>query len=1370
MKLHTRPTIGLIVCKPLNDPRSFQVWSGVSDAALTRGVNVICFPIELTHTGREQDEGLLELVSATRLDGLAIFHWLDTKEEFEEFYAPYKPLPVVTISRTFEGFAGVMEDNYQGMRNLMRHLLEEHGYRRIAYIHGPVHCQPSEDRYRAYVDSLREFGIPLDRTLLVPRVPDSTFVTPQRGAEAVKILLDQRKLRPQQDIEAIVARSDDMASGAMQELRRRGVQVPYDVAVAGYDNTDVCRTTTPPLTSALLPFYEIARQSTGLLVDMMNGIREPEHIRLPGELIVRQSCGCLPPTVKHALVNTETVDKAPVETILTRQRDALLTAISCAVGDVSLDPEAVNDLVMSFIAELNGDRSGRFLQHLDTVLREVIESGKEVAVWQNAISVLTQYAAHVRTHPPSCRAENLCQQARVMVQELTQWARACQAAKETEQASALRRIGQSLITTFDIAELMDVLARELPRLGFPGCYLSLYEQPDSPAGTARLVLAYTEHRRLETTSEGQPFPAQQLAPEGIFPQHRHFSMVVEPLYFRDDQIGFALFEAGPRDGNMYDILRSEISSALQGALLVKRMSQRSAELARQKYILETFMASVPDAIYFKDRESRFTKTNPAHALRVGVDDPSLVSGKNDFDFFPEEQARSKYEQEQRIIQTGQPVLAREEPDGENHWALTTKMPLRDEHGDIIGTFGISRDITDLKRAEAETQQQLQEIRVLYTISWIVANTPDMREGITQALGKYLRFLNLKQGGISLLTPDQQGSVLYALYLNGQLQPPEPDPLNLSQAEREILATGQPLAIYDAPHDPRLDVHKEFIRTYHVKSLLLVPLFMRGRVIGLLEADATEEPRHFSGREIRLSQNIAHQIATAIENTRLFEEEQHQRQEAEAANRTKTLFLSQMSHELRTPLNGILGYTQLLKHDRELTEAQRRAIETIHQSGEHLLALIAELLDYAKASAHKIELLPRPFSLQAMLDGLADMTSLRARDKGLEFYADIPAQLPSALYGDEHHLRQILLNLITNAIKYTEKGSVTLRVVCRNRLSDLPTPAPSWEGNIKSDESLTTSFRFEVTDTGIGMSPEHQQQIFTPFYQIGESQSSLEGLGLGLAICHQLIGLMGSELHVNSTPGHGSAFWFDLDLPLCDDKPEFGDIADLSRIIGFKLPSHDGEQRRLVIVVADDDPHNRNILRDSLSPLGFDIVDTSNGEQALRIVRESPPDLVLMDLHMPGMDGFEAARRIRAWEANHPSIPIIAMSASVSPETRQRSLTSGFDDFLDKPVQRGNLLKCLQRHLHLEWIHEEGDEPAEPPCPGKNDPVVFPPQEMVSELVKYAETGALTDLRQKIAHIKSLQPDLRPFAEIIQRWTDEFQFEHIVTYLTNRHDT
>jgi PAS domain S-box-containing protein len=281
-----------------------------------------------------------------------------------------------------------------------------------------------------------------------------------------------------------------------------------------------------------------------------------------------------------------------------------------------------------------------------------------------------------------------------------------------------REIGAALITTFDVAGLMDTLAQNLPRVGIPSCYLSLYEDPQpyhylQPAPEwSRLILAYNEKGHIPLKAGGQRFRSRELMLEALWPQEKPFSFVVESLYFQESQLGFVLFEVGPREGATYKALRTQISSAVQGALLVQRVQERSAALARHQYILDTFMANVPDSIYFKDRQSRITHANPAHARGFGLHDPSEEIGKTDFDFFPKEQAQPKYEQEQEIIRTGWPILALEEPCAHGRWVLTTKMPLRDEHGEIIGTFGISRDITELKRMQATLEKANAEINTL----------------------------------------------------------------------------------------------------------------------------------------------------------------------------------------------------------------------------------------------------------------------------------------------------------------------------------------------------------------------------------------------------------------------------------------------------------------------------------------------------------------------------------------------------------------------------------------------------------------------------------------------------------------------------------
>jgi PAS domain S-box-containing protein len=295
---------------------------------------------------------------------------------------------------------------------------------------------------------------------------------------------------------------------------------------------------------------------------------------------------------------------------------------------------------------------------------------------------------------------------------------------QTEQRKRiLGAIGTALATNFNVNHLADILARELPHLGISRGYLALYENPQSyryphsPPPWSRLVLAYDQQNpagssRAELEPDRRRFPSRQLVPPEFLSQEGAYTLVVQALYFQNKQIGFMLLGGNQQDSDVFEMLRAQISSALQGALLVERVQENAAEIARQKYVLDTFMDSVPDTIYFKDRDSRITQVNRAFADRFGVDQSVNPVGKSDFDFFAEDVARPKYEQEQEIIRTGQPILGLEEPDAGDHWVLTTKMPLRDENNEIIGTFGISRDITDLKQAQQDLKLANQEISAL----------------------------------------------------------------------------------------------------------------------------------------------------------------------------------------------------------------------------------------------------------------------------------------------------------------------------------------------------------------------------------------------------------------------------------------------------------------------------------------------------------------------------------------------------------------------------------------------------------------------------------------------------------------------------------
>ncbi|NVM77249.1 signal transduction histidine kinase/ActR/RegA family two-component response regulator [Duganella sp. SG902] len=382
--------------------------------------------------------------------------------------------------------------------------------------------------------------------------------------------------------------------------------------------------------------------------------------------------------------------------------------------------------------------------------------------------------------------------------------------------------------------------------------------------------------------------------------------------------------------------------------------------------------------------------------------------------------------------------------------------------------------------------------------------------------------------------------------------------------------------------------------------------------------------------------------------------------AEVANRAKSAFLASMSHELRTPLNAVLGYTQILKRDKSLSTAQQAGISTIQQGGQHLLALINDVLDLSRVDAGKMEFHPKPVRLGELLSVVADIMRVRAEQKHLHFELALIAGLPQAVSVDETRLRQVLLNLLGNALKFTDRGAVRLHV--------LPLPAEPGQG------ADVARVRFEVLDDGIGIAPAQHEAIFRPFEQVGDVSRRAGGTGLGLAISRQLVQLMGGKLQVESAPGKGSRFWFDVPLPVVEAP---GATAGTEHIAtGYVGP-------RKTILVVDDVATNRALLRDLLGSLGFRTLEAENGMSALMQTQAVRPDMVLLDMVMPGMDGIETLRRLRA-DARTADTPVLIISASSTPEEEERSLEVGAKAFLPKPVNEHDLLREIGAHLKLEW--------------------------------------------------------------------------------------
>ena len=460
--------------------------------------------------------------------------------------------------------------------------------------------------------------------------------------------------------------------------------------------------------------------------------------------------------------------------------------------------------------------------------------------------------------------------------------------------------------------------------------------------------------------------------------------------------------------------------------------------------------------------------------------------------------------------------------------------------------------------------------------------------------------------------------------------------------------------------------------------------------------------------------------------------------ADGANRAKSDFLANMSHELRTPLNGILGYAQILQRSEPLTHKGRGGVDIIYQCGSHLLTLINDVLDLSKIEAGKLELHPTAFHLPSFIQGVAEICTIRAEEKAISFDLQIDSELPTGVCGDEKRLRQVLLNLLGNAVKFTEKGGVIFAVDVIK--------------NLESSTQNLSRIRFRVQDTGPGMTPEQVKKIFLPFEQVGDVKKQSEGTGLGLAISQKIVALMQSEIAIDSRAGVGSIFSFEVELPQAQNWTDSSRIIEQGTVLSYK-----GDDKYKILVV-DDRWENRAVLVNLLEPIGFEMIEAADGKEGLDRALATAPDLILTDLAMPVMDGFEFLRQIRA----HPQLRdaiVLVSSASVFELDRQKSLDAGGNDFLPKPVQADLLLGLLKKYLQLEWVYGETVDAGEKAQQAMISKMQLPAIEILQLLNEQAQAGDL-DAVIEIAEQITANPEHAIFAKKILVLAEGFQVKEL----------
>jgi signal transduction histidine kinase/CheY-like chemotaxis protein len=442
---------------------------------------------------------------------------------------------------------------------------------------------------------------------------------------------------------------------------------------------------------------------------------------------------------------------------------------------------------------------------------------------------------------------------------------------------------------------------------------------------------------------------------------------------------------------------------------------------------------------------------------------------------------------------------------------------------------------------------------------------------------------------------------------------------------------------------------------------------------------------------RANAALRREVATRLEMEKQLEKAT---KAAEEANQAKSHFLAHMSHELRTPLNGILGYAQLLRRDQSLTQDQQHSVAVIAHSGEHLLTLINELLDLAKIEAGRLDLQTDAFDIPQLLKHVVDLATVRAAHTGIAFSYHVAPELPARVHGDERAVRQILLNLLGNAMKFTKAGEVQFRVTGTRPSATL------------------CELQFEIRDTGPGIAQHDLARIFEPFERV-EGPVRIEGTGLGLAITNRLVRAMGGKIAVNSELGTGTTFTVTLPL-VAEDGTEVPGVPE-RRIAGYS-----GPRRRALLV--DDDEASRHLVSRILGDVGFELVEAADVTVALMSLRSPrPPDLIITDLAMPDQSGIDLTRTVRA-DPSLRQLPIVAISASASTFTREEALAAGCDDFIAKPLRAEQLLSAVGRLLRLSW------ETVEVPVPAVEAAAVYRPT--AGAVVNEAQATELYDLAMK----------------------------------------
>ncbi|WGV23377.1 PAS domain S-box protein [Halotia branconii] len=724
----------------------------------------------------------------------------------------------------------------------------------------------------------------------------------------------------------------------------------------------------------------------------------------------------------------------------------------------------------------------------------------------------------------------------------------------------------------------------------------------------------------------------------------------------------------------------KIFAARAGAELERKQAEAALQQSELKF--RTIVEKVNDVMFIINADGIFTYISPNILNTIGFA-PSEIEGNPFASFTHPEDVPKCMNVAQTVLATGEGISDSEFRGRHRNggWVWQTANIVRTQ--DAQGNFqivGVARDISDRKRAEVALQRRTQAESLISSISRQFIDQ-DLETAINFTLQAIAEFINAEHSCIFECSNDQREFYLIHEWCGEDVAPlidiARGSPVEAFPYFYEPILRGRHRQISRveelSPHLPE----RKLFESMSFQSLLAVPMLHAGRVVGFVGAAMIHYTKTWNQEDINLLKLVGEIIAIGRARHQAEEALRIAKEAAETANRAKSAFLANMSHELRTPLNAILGFSQLMERDTSLNSNQRESLATINRSGEHLLNLINDVLEMSKIEAGQIIFNPEDFDLHLLLQTLQEMFQVRTQAKQLCLQFEMSPNLPRYIHTDEGKLRQVLINLLGNAVKFTQTGKVTLRVRLGNQEQERTIP--------DAQHPMPQSLIFEVEDTGRGIALAEMDNLFQPFVQTTSGIQTKEGTGLGLTISRQFVRLLGGDIYIISTVGKGSTFSFDIQVNLA---AAFKATPKLSKGRVIELAANQPAYR---ILVVDDRKENRDLVVQLLSSIGFELKTANNGQEAIAIWQTWQPHLIWMDMRMPIINGYDATKEIRAREKNTDinfRTVIIALTASAFEEQQASILAAGCDDLVRKPFREQVIFEKIAEHLQVDYIYAE----------------------------------------------------------------------------------